>query len=152
MQSKESHLVGTRCRSGLQSRLCLRILYGMRQHWRADACGDVLRCPTSLAAAQREETSPGASAHELASSAAVEYDVPVPQRGTMQLAESSSERYMEEASECDIDGCRIGDIAVEMEPRFHALRSINEKDGTFEADVGIKVRFQAGFEVLPPNT
>ena len=30
-------------------------------------------------------------------------------------------------------------IAVEFEPRFYGLRDINEKAGTFEADIGIKV-------------
>ena len=30
-------------------------------------------------------------------------------------------------------------IAVEFEPRFFGLRDINEKAGTFEADIGIKV-------------
>ena len=30
-------------------------------------------------------------------------------------------------------------LAVEIEPRFYGLRSINEKEGSFEADIGLKV-------------
>lgn len=29
---------------------------------------------------------------------------------------------------------------VEFEPRFYGLRAVNQKDGTFEADFGLKVR------------
>ncbi len=32
--------------------------------------------------------------------------------------------------------------AVEIEPRFYGLRAINEREGSFEADVGLKVRFR----------